>query len=79
MRDVSFCPFIGNCSLAAISDRDSLIHAASNSRPPFPHLCTESCPAPAALAAVAGHYFSVSAYNLTFKSPYHGKAENDIS
>ena len=34
-------PFIGHCSLAAISGKDSSIHATSNSRSPFPHLCTE--------------------------------------
>ena len=30
-----------DCSLAAISGKDSPTHAASNSRSPFPHLCTE--------------------------------------
>ena len=53
VRDVFFRPFIGHCSFAAISGKDNPTHAASNSRSPFPHLCT-------------------------FKSPYHGKAENDI-
>ena len=39
--DISFCPFIGHCSLGAISGKDSPTHAASNSRSPFPHLCTK--------------------------------------
>ena len=59
---------------------DSPTHAASNSRSPFPHLCTEKLSAPAALAAGAGHYFSLTAYNLTFKPPYRGKGlKKDIS
>ena len=41
MWDVCFCPFIGHCSLAAISQKDSPTHDASNSRSPFSHLCTE--------------------------------------
>ena len=32
----------------------------------FPICALKSCPAPAALAAGAGHYFSLTAYNLTF-------------
>ena len=32
----------------------------------FPICALKSCPAPAALAAGAGHYFSITAYNLTF-------------
>ena len=32
----------------------------------FPICVLKSCPAPAALAAGAGHYFSLTAYNLTF-------------
>ena len=40
----------------------------------------KSCPAPAAFAAGAGHYFSLTAYNLTFKPPYRGKGlKKDIS
>ena len=39
----------------------------------FPIYALKSCPAPAALAAGAGHYFSLTAYNLTFKPPYRGK------
>ena len=32
------------------------------------------------LAAGAGHYFSLTAYKLTFKPPYRGKGlKNDIS
>ena len=34
-------PLNGHCSMAAISGKDSPTHAASNSRSPFPHLCTE--------------------------------------
>ena len=45
----------------------------------FPICAQKSCPAPAALAAGAGHYFSLTPYNPPFKSPYHDKAENDIS
>ena len=33
----------------------------------FPICALKSCPAPAALAAGAGHYFSLTAYKLTFK------------
>ena len=36
-----FAPLNGHCSMAAISGKDSPTHAASNSRSPFPHLCTE--------------------------------------
>ena len=35
MRDVSFCPFNGHCSLAAISGKDSPTHATSNSNSVF--------------------------------------------
>ena len=46
----------------------------------FPIYALKSCPAPAALAAGAGHYFSLTAYNLTFKPPYRGKGlKKDIS
>ena len=46
----------------------------------FPIYALKSCPALAALAAGAGHYFSLTAYNLTFKPPYRGKGlKNDIS
>ena len=46
----------------------------------FPIYALKSCPAPAALAAGAGHYFSLTAYNLTFKPPYCGKGlKKDIS
>ena len=46
----------------------------------FPIYALKSCPAPAALAAGAGHYFSLAAYNLTFKPPYRGKGlKKDIS
>ena len=46
----------------------------------FPICALKSCPAPAALAAGAGHYFSLTAYKLTFKPPYRGKGlKNDIS
>ena len=37
LRDVSFYPFNGHCTLAAISGKDSPTHAASNSRFPFPN------------------------------------------
>ena len=40
----------------------------------FPICALKSCPAPAALAAGAGHYFSLTAYTSPFKPPYHGKA-----
>ena len=33
----------------------------------FPIYAPKSCPAPAALAAGAGHYFSLTAYTLTFR------------
>ena len=36
----------------------------------FPIYALKSCPAPAAFAAGAGHYFSLTAYNLTFKTPF---------
>ena len=76
----TFCPLNGHCSMAAISGKDSPTHAASNSRSPFPIYALKSCPAPAALAAGAGHYFSLTAYNLTFKPPYRGKGlKKDIS
>ena len=45
----------------------------------FPICAPKNCPAPAALAAGAGHYFSLTPFNSPFKSPYSGKAENDIS
>ena len=46
----------------------------------FPIYALKSCPAPAALAAGAAHYFSLTAYNLTFKPPYRGKGlKKDIS
>ena len=46
----------------------------------FPIYALKSCPAPAALAAGAVHYFSLTAYNLTFKPPYRGKGlKKDIS
>ena len=46
----------------------------------FPIYALKSCPAPAALAAGAGHYFSLTAYNLTFKPTYRGKGlKKDIS
>ena len=46
----------------------------------FPICALKSCPAPAALAAGAGHYFSLTTYNLTFKPPYRGKGlKKDIS
>ena len=46
----------------------------------FPMYALKSCPTPAALAAGAGHYFSLTAYNLTFKPPYRGKGlKKDIS
>ena len=46
----------------------------------FPICALKSCPVPAALAAGAGHYFSLTAYKLTFKPPYRGKGlKNDIS
>ena len=46
----------------------------------FPIYALKSCPAPAAIAAGAGHYFSLTAYNLTFKPPYRGKGlKKDIS
>ena len=35
----------------------------------FPICALKSCPAPAALAAGAGHYFSLTAYNLSFSAP----------
>ena len=41
VRDVSFCSFLGHCSLVAVWGKDSPTYAASNSRSPFPHLCTE--------------------------------------
>ena len=46
----------------------------------FPIYALKSCPAPAAFAAGAGHYFSLTAYNLTFKPPYRDKGlKKDIS
>ena len=46
----------------------------------FPIYALKSCPAPAALAAGTGHYFSLTAYNLTFKPPYRGKGlKKDMS
>ena len=42
----------------------------------FPICALKSCPAPAALAAGAG---PLPYTTSPFKSPYHGKAENDIS
>ena len=55
--------------------KDSPTHAASNSRSPFPHLCTKK---------VVSHMLHLQQGRVTistspFKSPYHGKAENDIS
>ena len=71
-----FAPFIGHCSLAAISGKNSPTHAASNSRSRFPYLCTEKL---SRLQQVRVTISPLPHTTSPFKSPYHDKAETDIS
>ena len=60
--------------------KDSPTHAASNSRSPFPHLCTKKLSRTCCTCSRGGVTISPSPRTTSpFKSPYHGKAENDIS
>ena len=71
-----FVPLLVIVLWPQISGKDSPTHTASNSRSPFLHLCTEK------LSHLQQGRVTISSLPYTtspFQSPYHGKAENDMS